>query len=202
MNSQSTSEKLCPHTHNPYGCGEHVYEGCNGSMRKAIEMGHYMCLKSGLDRGKNPNKVYKSIWNDVPLTYVVGSSNANVTVNVTVQMLHLLIERGANVNGVGYDSNSLPLYGANYECSKILLKEGATIDIVEDNEGWTPLFKAVNSDHLDVVELLLDNGANFNHVDKNGDGIFDIWSSNETKLFLKKYKEDMETLEIKEPQKN
>lgn len=171
-------------------CGEYTHEGCNSSMRKSIEKGHIVCLRNALDKGKNPNKVYDYLWGEVPLCFAVKSRN--------IEMINLLIDYGANVNGVSkVDCDSIPLYGADYEFSKLLLEKGANPNI-ENDDGWTPLFRAVNSNKLDVVKLLLEHGANINRIDKNSDGVFDIWSSDETKLFLRKYISDTEELEIKQ----
>ena len=60
---------------------------------------------------------------------------------------------------------------------------------------------SLNINKFIIIKLLLDNGANINHIDKNGAGVFDIWSSNKTKIFLKKYTDDLEELEVKEVEK-
>jgi prolyl 4-hydroxylase len=33
-----------------------------------------------------------------------------------------------------------------------------------DGNGWAPLHEAVRSGHVDVVQFLIDNGANYNEI--------------------------------------
>ena len=47
---------------------------------------------------------------------------------------------------------------------KLLLSQGAMINI-PDNRGWTPLIISVYHNYLNIVEILLENGADPNQKD-------------------------------------
>lgn len=47
---------------------------------------------------------------------------------------------------------------------QLLLANGAEVDVLGP-EGETPLLMAANGGHHDVVRLLLNEGANVNHMD-------------------------------------
>ncbi|KAK3930791.1 Tonsoku-like protein [Frankliniella fusca] len=50
----------------------------------------------------------------------------------------------------------------NEKAVRTLLAQGCEVNAT-DNAGWTPLHEAANHGFLDIVELLLENGANINH---------------------------------------
>ncbi len=56
------------------------------------------------------------------------------------------------------------------EAVKAALAEGADIESREDENGWgtTPLMMAARGHHLDVFNLLIENGANPNATDNSG----------------------------------
>ena len=39
----------------------------------------------------------------------------------------------------------------------------------KDNNGWTPLHEGARGGHLDVVEILVENGANLNEQSNRGE---------------------------------
>ncbi|ORX44721.1 ankyrin [Piromyces finnis] len=47
-----------------------------------------------------------------------------------------------------------------------LIKRGTDINF-EDNDGYTPLICAIQTGSLPIIELLIENGANVNHIIKN-----------------------------------
>lgn len=50
---------------------------------------------------------------------------------------------------------------------KLLIRFGADVDDA-DNEGWTPLHKAVANDHVKAVELLDEEGADWTARHRSG----------------------------------
>lgn len=77
-----------------------------------------------------------------------------------------LIEKGIKVDKRD-NSGRTPLFYASYHCMEILLKNGAQVD-VKDNEMLTPLMTIISKEEMD---LLIEYGANVNHVDNAGENI-------------------------------
>ena len=51
---------------------------------------------------------------------------------------------------------------------KDMFRSGSKIDINKMYKGNTPLIKASDKRHIEIVELLLENGADINAKDKDG----------------------------------
>lgn len=58
-------------------------------------------------------------------------------------------------------------YGFYDVVEKLLTLQNIDVDLPE-NDGWTPLFFASYNNFPEVVKLLLDKGANINHITKQG----------------------------------
>jgi len=80
-----------------------------------------------------------------------------------VDILKLLLSKGANINQVSND-NAIPLHFAaengSLECAKLLIQKGSKINITTKNIGFSVLHKAVLSENIALVQILLDNGVN------------------------------------------
>ncbi|RDW75101.1 hypothetical protein BP6252_06243 [Coleophoma cylindrospora] len=100
--------------------------------------------------------------------------------NGHINIVKLLLEKGADVNAADKDSCS-PLYWASQDGQidvvKLLLEKGASINTAE-HTGWTPLHRASEDGHVDVVKLLLEMGANINATGMNGKAPLYIASKN------------------------
>ena len=80
-------------------------------------------------------------------------------------VLELLIQKGANVNELCPDESALFLSANNGDenLAKILIDNNADINIIKTaTNGFTPLFWAAVSNHQNIVNLFLRNGANVN----------------------------------------
>lgn len=79
-----------------------------------------------------------------------------------IEMLRLLIERGADVNSVLSDNGSTVLMVAierqNIDAVRLLCRCGANVNAVNKN-GRTPLSDAVTSNQIEMVKCLLEVGA-------------------------------------------
>lgn len=79
-------------------------------------------------------------------------------------IIHLLLEAKANVNALD-DHGNTPLCIAiaagngRKDIVELLLSAGADIELEKNGNGWTPLFLAVIIGHLDVIKILIQNGA-------------------------------------------
>ena len=58
--------------------------------------------------------------------------------------------------------------GGRRKIVELLLSHGASTEIRSDNFGITPIYLAANNAHVGVVRMLVDAGANINHIDENG----------------------------------
>ncbi len=75
------------------------------------------------------------------------------------EILELLIRFGARIDE-GYES-AIFYALENYENTNFLIQNGANVNQA-NAFGKTPLFYAIEFNRLDIIKLLLDNGANFN----------------------------------------
>lgn len=94
-----------------------------------------------------------------------------------VEILEILIEAGADINGKEGNFNATPLYTAamigsfpdrSFAVTDYLLKKGANPNI-KNSKGETPLFQAVNTIADKTVKRLIAGGAHINI--KNNDGV-------------------------------
>ncbi len=113
-----------------------------------------------------------------------------------------LIENGANINTLDNAGNT-PLINAaksgNAEIFKYLYKNNADIDLkndlnqsvwdVQKSNGTTIIFDLVINDDIDMVKLLVKNGANVNAEDTDGYSLLDYakyFESKKCKKYLKR----------------
>ena len=90
-------------------------------------------------------------------------------------LVRFLVERGADVNGVGYGDYTALMMAANQLCieaTQFLLDHGADPNLASPATGETPLHavcaKAFGENANDVLDILLKAGANPNSKAKNG----------------------------------
>jgi ankyrin repeat protein len=98
----------------------------------------------------------KGKFDRTPLHYAAaaGSADCIKALLYRSQYLHVTLER----------PQSLPAEKA------LLLQQRSTfIDSADSFDGWTPLFYAVQSDSLVCVQLLLEAGADPNHLSQSGE---------------------------------
>ncbi len=94
-----------------------------------------------------------------------------------VEILEILIEAGADIDGIEGDFNSTPLHTAamigsfpdrSFAVTDYLLKKGANPNI-KNSKGETPIFQAINTVSDKTVKRLIEGGADVNI--KNNDGV-------------------------------
>ncbi|MCR9235004.1 ankyrin repeat domain-containing protein [Gimesia chilikensis] len=84
------------------------------------------------------------------------------------EVVKLLVECGADVDILS--KSGTPVFGAvwsgNPEIVKYLINRGVGESInFGCDHGWTPLHKAARKGYLDIVEILIDAGADVNSID-------------------------------------
>jgi ankyrin repeat protein len=102
---------------------------------------------------------------DTPLLLATNSSYFHL------EIVELLLQRGASVDARGGTDGCTPLYLAAFygrlEFARLLLDHGADINS-QNHNGETPLLRATNKKHWELVELLLGRGADFEHRNSAG----------------------------------
>ena len=127
-----------------------------------------------------------TIWNQTrvkyPLRFIVDApySSSWESNREQLKSFRFLLNKGANVN---YQTKkgwtplilaSMKKYG-NIEIVKLLIERGAEVNAEAEDPGYshdrgrfTPLMFAVHINREDIAELLLNNGANIDYVNKVG----------------------------------
>ena len=109
------------------------------------------------------------------------------------RIVELLIKYGANLSDTtyAYDSNVL-LLSSNYEKALLFIKNLSKEDINKpDKFGETPLMSYIRDGNVDIVKLLLKNGADPNYINDK----YEAGSFSPLELAIIKQQEEMvETL--------
>jgi ankyrin repeat protein len=164
---------------------------------KAVEEKSYNEVGSLLKSGAKINKTNKigqfplwtAVWNDdTAMVKLLIANGANVgqrfekkevtsncleiaCQNGSADIVRILIENGAEVDGNGFHGHSpLRIASRNGRIAivKYLIDKGAIIDSKGDDQA-TPLESAAGKGHLEIVQMLVEKGANVNHQDKELD---------------------------------
>ena len=101
------------------------------------------------------------------------------------EALNKLVIAGADINRLDNKKESVISYfikNKPFEYSEYLVIAGANLD-VENDEGWTPIFDAVVSGNIKLVELMLERGGDFNKEDIYGN--IPIFYTNDEDMLLK-----------------
>jgi hypothetical protein len=87
---------------------------------------------------------------------------ADTAVSSDEDMVRALITQGGDINTVNHAGQTplhLAAHQGNTAVTKILLEQGAEVDVVETTAGYTPLHYAARHGHTDLCELLIRFGA-------------------------------------------
>lgn len=101
------------------------------------------------------------------------------------EALNKLVIAGADINKLDNKKESVISYfikNKPFEYSEYLVLAGANLDI-ETSEGWTPIFDAVVSGNIKLVELMLERGGDFKKEDIYGN--IPIFYTNDENMLLK-----------------
>lgn len=143
-------------------------------VAKAIVYGQSATVISEIDSGLSPN---------APLILSPPPQENSSLLGLAVatcqyDMVKLLIEAGASVNGV--ERHESPLMGAvgngEMPIAEYLIQKGANVNVVDPASGESLLGMAVLSRQSEMVKLLLEHNANPNRVTGHGQTLFAITS--------------------------
>lgn len=91
-----------------------------------------------------------------------------------VDAVHLLLARGADVNAcTSTGEKALHLAVGSLEISKLLVAQGANVDMM-DNEGYTPLQRAIAGGYPETAQFLFDAGADIEETTLANESVFDL----------------------------
>ena len=134
------------------------------AIRFATVFDHADIVKLYLEKGENVSDI----------TYRNGYLLFSSAYHKTPELLNLLLKHGLKVDRYfreDYKDKSAlhPAAGrCRLETIKILLREGALINIHDKFDGNTPLISAAKGSCLKAIILLVENGAEVNAVNRNG----------------------------------
>ncbi|PRY86285.1 ankyrin repeat domain-containing protein [Mongoliibacter ruber] len=96
-----------------------------------------------------------------------------ISKNIPIPALQVIVDKGCPVNYMDASENTLLFRKLQAPLVGWLI--GLGLDVNHQNKGMeTPLLKAIDFNQLEVTKILLDNGADMNVKDKEGNSIFHI----------------------------
>jgi ankyrin repeat protein len=165
-------------------------------LHSAAKQGHAHIVRLFLDQGADPKAVTKEGYNALHFAVAAWSPNAVETcgllldkgVNVDVplegwrkqaplyfarkkDMVEFLLQRGANINyqdTEGFTALYMACYGKDLEKARTLLAAKADIELRNKFDGFTPLHVSIKQAFPEIVQILLDNGADINAIAEGG----------------------------------
>ncbi|HAQ60547.1 TPA: hypothetical protein DCR49_00850 [Candidatus Delongbacteria bacterium] len=98
--------------------------------------------------------------------------------NKNQAIIKMLKEKGSDINAKDSNGNTalimeIGIDPVNMDEVKYLVKNTNQINLF-NNQGLSPLFKAIASDNIELVKFLLQNGADINQINKNGVNVLTV----------------------------
>ena len=96
-------------------------------------------------------------------------------------IIKLLIENGAVIDAVdGLNRTALMFAstGPFAPAVEVLINAGADVNAIDSHENWTPVMFAAGEGQLEVIKLLVANGADLSKVDTDGESALDFANAN------------------------
>lgn len=140
----------------------------------AAAQGDLQTIRACLDAGIDPNSIHRAGGN---------SALHNATYSDRAPAVKLLLDRGADPN-LRLNYRSLVddheergvvalMYALSVDAAKSLIDAGADVNL-QDEAGITPLMRAAHRGKAEIVQLLLDAGADASQQTKRGQAAIDI----------------------------
>ena len=135
----------------------------------AIEFGHTEIIRilidAGADTEARTGRALQTYFGWTPLMFAAHWGNS--------EAIRLLTSAGADLNateqGSRYPHSVLAIAAVegNYLSAQQLIKLGANVNSTSEDRSFTPIFLASRHNHVELVELLINNGASVNEGTKD-----------------------------------
>ncbi|WP_430814278.1 ankyrin repeat domain-containing protein [Carboxylicivirga sp. RSCT41] len=96
-------------------------------------------------------------------------------------IIKLLLENGAKIDAVDGLNRSALMFastGPFAPAVEVLIKAGADVNAIDSHENWTPVMFAAGEGQLEVIKLLVANGADLTKLDTDGESALDFATAN------------------------
>jgi hypothetical protein len=167
----------------------------NDELLEAIRTEDINRVRDLIAAGADVNFRKQTILGATPLIYAARKKNENI--------LHLLIDSGADINGVDAIGRTALHINSNHveNIVRILIDTGIDLNI-RDNDGETALMYASFYGYLSIVKMLIEGGANIYIKNKDGKNVVEFVNElyrNEKRMNLHEelhpgYKERMKSI--------
>lgn len=151
-----------------------------------------------LDQGADPNNECDIAY--TPLSYAIRTAS--------IEIIHLLLRRGGNVQKGQLMHNAIYRESDNFEVAQILIASGAPFDYIQFEDQVhsqnmfpfmieTPLHTAVALHKLEVVTLLLQQGASIETKNSKGKTVMECADASTREIILRAANSNPETQLVK-----
>ena len=181
------------------GCHLEQREGWNKTaLHLATIHNHKKIVKCLLEQGANVN--CKDVHGKTPLFYATSDGflpimklliMAKADINIkslftketalawairdgSYEQIKILLDAGSDINNKSCEGKNV-LFDAircSVEVVELLINREIDVNCIDDYSGQTALYDAIMLEKLDIVKLLIESGANVNHIDINNHSLF------------------------------
>lgn len=147
-------------------------------LMHAVENGHADALRILIESGADIEAMHESSFLRTSINKVATNALMLATKKAHVDCMRILLEGGASTEVRDEDGITPLMFAAMAKDAHVrmrttamlgvLIENGANIDSQHNNTGFTPLIYAILYENTNAVQFLLENGADINIRNRNG----------------------------------